>query len=114
MPRLPVLLSNVAPMVAVGKGPKVTPLGVVAGAADKEGATSRSGGGGAAPVGGLGAVGAVSPTLRGAPVMATEVGAGLVMVGAMGGVVHLREKKGVIAIFTRIFRHNPCKIDLFP
>ena len=27
MPRLPVLLSNVAPIVAVGKGPKVTPLG---------------------------------------------------------------------------------------
>ena len=85
VPRLPVLLSNVAPMVAVGKGPKVTPLGVVAGAADREGSTSRSGGGGAASVGGIGAVGAFSPTLRGASVMSTVVGAGLVELGAMGG-----------------------------
>ena len=59
----------------------------MAGAADKEGSASRSGGVGAARVGGIGAVGAFSPTLRGAPVMATVVGAGLVGLGAMGGVV---------------------------
>ena len=95
MPQLPVLLSNVAPMVAVGKGPKVTPLGVVGfGAADREGSISRSGGVSAANVGGIGAVGAFSPTLRGAPVMSTVVGTGVVELGVMGGGVAVLESWG--------------------
>lgn len=85
MPRLPVLLSNVALIVAVGRGAKVTPFGVAGfGAGGGWGTTTLRGVSVAAIVGGSIAAGAVCPTLRGASA-SKVLGTGVVSLEAVGG-----------------------------